>query len=149
MPDLGVLSVSGHVDWSHLPLDIRQHLEYFCENITHYHYCMLADAQEVFRIHLLNYALRNEALLYAVVGFAAYHRTIQDPDGKMEDFLKYYNKSVILLLNSLKRREKHDVTTLLTVLQLATIEVWSVKDIGIQELANNRSNRSTWATGSI
>ncbi|KAF4826300.1 Sterol uptake control protein 2 [Colletotrichum tropicale] len=122
MPDLGVLSVSSHVDWSHLPLDIRQHLEYFCKNITHYHYCMLADAQEVFRIHLLNYALRNEALLYAVVGFAAYHRTIQDPDGKMEDFLKYYNKSVILLLNSLKRREKHDVTTLLTVLQLATIE---------------------------
>ncbi|KAF6814442.1 C6 finger domain-containing protein [Colletotrichum musicola] len=122
MPDLTVLSLSGHADWSHLPPDLRQHLDYFCENVTHYHYCMLTDAYEVFRVMLPNFALQNEALLYAVVGFAAYQRTLQDPNGKMEDFLKYYNKSVILLLNSLKRKEKHSISTLLTVLQLATIE---------------------------
>ncbi|TDZ61090.1 Transcriptional regulatory protein moc3 [Colletotrichum trifolii] len=122
IPDLGVLSLNSHADWSHLPLDIRQHFEYFCENVTHYHYCMLTDAHEVFRVVLPNFALQNEALLYAVVGFAAYQRTLQDPDGKMEDFLKYYNKSVILLLNSLKRKEKQTISTLLTVLQLATIE---------------------------
>ncbi|KAL0944367.1 C6 finger domain-containing protein [Colletotrichum truncatum] len=122
VPDLGLLSLSSHTDWSHLPTDLRQHLEYFCENVTHYHYCMLTDAHEIFRVVLPNYALQNEALLYAVVGFAAYQRTLQDPDGKIEDFLKYYNKSVILLLNSLKRKEKHGIATLLTVLQLATIE---------------------------
>ncbi|KAF9881812.1 hypothetical protein CkaCkLH20_00958 [Colletotrichum karsti] len=122
MPDLGVLSVGSHADWSNLSADIRQHLEYFCENVTHYHYCMLTDTHEVFRVILPNYALQSEALLYAVVGFAAYQRTLQDPNGKMEDFLKYYNKSVILLLNSLKRKEKHNICMLLTVLQLATIE---------------------------
>ncbi|KAK1640980.1 hypothetical protein BDP81DRAFT_457917 [Colletotrichum phormii] len=122
MPDLAILSLGGHADWSHLPPDLRQHLEYFCENVTHYHYCMLTDAHEFFRVILPNFALQNEALLYAVVGFAAYQRTIQDPNGKMEEFLKYYNKSVILLLNSLKRKEKHNVAMLLTVLQLATIE---------------------------
>ncbi|TIC99824.1 Adhesion and hyphal regulator 1 [Colletotrichum higginsianum] len=83
MPDLAILSLSGHADWSHLPADLRQHLEYFCENVTHYHYY---------------------------------------PTGKIEEFLKYYNKSVILLLSSLKRKEKHNVAMLLTVLQLATIE---------------------------
>ncbi|KAK1465888.1 hypothetical protein CMEL01_11880 [Colletotrichum melonis] len=122
MPDLTILSLGGHADWSHLPPDLRQHLEYFCENVTHYHYCMLTDAHEFFRVILPNFALQNEALLYAVVGFAAYQRTIQDPNGKMEEFLKYYNKSVILLLNSLKRKEKHNIAMLLTVLQLATIE---------------------------
>ncbi|GKT48677.1 uncharacterized protein ColSpa_08858 [Colletotrichum spaethianum] len=122
VPDLAILSLSGHADWSHLPVDLRQHLEYFCENVTHYHYCMLTDAQDFFRVILPNVALQNEALLYAIVGFAAYQRTLQDPNGKMEEFLKYYNKSVILLLNSLKRKEKHNVGMLLTVLQLATIE---------------------------
>ncbi|EFQ27775.1 uncharacterized protein GLRG_02919 [Colletotrichum graminicola M1.001] len=122
MPDLAILSLSSHADWSHLPADLRQHLEYFCENVTHYHYCMLTDAHDFIRVILPNFALQNEALLYAIVGFAAYQRTLQDPNGKMEEFLKYYNKSVILLLNSLKRKEKHNVGMLLTVLQLATVE---------------------------
>lgn len=125
MPDLAILSLSGHADWSHLPADLRQHLEYFCENVTHYHYCMLTDAHEFFRVILPNFALQNEALLHAIAGFAAYQRTLQDPNGKIEEFLKYYNKSVILLLSSLKRKEKHNVAMLLTVLQLATIEVWT------------------------
>ncbi|KAK2032447.1 hypothetical protein LX32DRAFT_650053 [Colletotrichum zoysiae] len=122
MPDLAILSLSSHADWSHLPADLQQHLEYFCENVTYYHYCMLTDAHDFFRVTLPNLALQNEALLYAIVGFAAYQRTLQDPNGKMEEFLKYYNKSVILLLNSLKRKEKHSVPMLLTVLQLATVE---------------------------
>ncbi|OLN88047.1 hypothetical protein CCHL11_00453 [Colletotrichum chlorophyti] len=122
LPDVNTLSLSGYGDRSHLPPDLRQHLEYFCEHVTHYHYCMVSDAHDFFRIILPNIALKNEALLYAVVGFAAYQQTLQDPNGKMQEFLKYYNKSVILLLNSLKRKEKHSVPMLLTVLQLATIE---------------------------
>lgn len=149
MPDLTVLSLSGHADWSHLSPDLRQHLDYFCENVTHYHYCMLTDAYEVFRVMLPNFALQNEALLYAVVGFAAYQRTVQDPNGKMEDFLKYYNKSVILLLNSLKRKEKHSISTLLTVLQLATIEVGLLAmPLDVQSWLT-QGNRNTWETGSI
>lgn len=110
-------------DWSHLPSDMRHYLAHFCENITNLHYCMINDADDFFHTILPNIAVRNEALLNAVVGFSAYNITLQNPDGKLSDFLQYYNKSVTLLLNWLKRKEKHNIATLLTILQLATIEV--------------------------
>jgi hypothetical protein len=110
-------------DWSQLPADFRHYLNYFSENITNYHYCMVADSDGFFRTILPNIAIRNDALLYAVVGFAAYHQTLQNPNGKIQEFLQYYNKSVTILLNFLKRKEKHNIATLLTILQLATIEV--------------------------
>lgn len=68
-------------------------------------------------------ALRNDALLHAVVGFSAFQRTLHNPTGKIQDFLQYYNKSVSLLLSSLRKGEKRDIGTLLAILQLATIEV--------------------------
>lgn len=91
--------------------------------MTHHHYCIAQDNDEFFRVILPNIAVRNEHLLYAVVGFAAYNRTLQDPNGKIQEFLHYYNKSVTLLLQALKRKDKHNVSILLTILQLATIEV--------------------------
>ncbi|SPN99656.1 uncharacterized protein DNG_02508 [Cephalotrichum gorgonifer] len=115
-------SDSERADWSHLPADIQYYLNSFCENISHYHYCFPSDADRFFSIILPNVAVRYEPLLNAVVGFAAYHETLQNPDGKMEDFLKYYNKSVVLLLNSIKTREPQTIAMLLTVLQLASIE---------------------------
>ncbi len=81
------------------------------------------DSDDFFRNILPSMAVRNEALLYAVVGFSSYHYTLRDPQGKMQLFLKYYNRSVTLLLGFLKRKEKHTPMTLLTILQLATIEV--------------------------
>lgn len=110
-------------DWSHLPADFRHYLNYFCENITNYHYCMVADADNFFRVVFPRLAIQNEALLYAVVGFAAYHQTLENPNSQIQEFLQYYNKSVTILLNFLKRKEKNTVATLLTILQLATIEV--------------------------
>jgi hypothetical protein len=109
-------------DWSHLPPDIQYYLGSFCENISHLHYCMINDPDGFYSVILPNIAIRNEALLNAIVGFAAYHETLKDPNGKLEGFLKYYNKSVMLLLDSLQRHEPQTVATLLTVLQLATIE---------------------------
>lgn len=119
LPQLG----QARADWSHLPPDFRFYLNYYCENITHYHYCMVQDSDDFFRTILPSLALRNEALLYAVVGFAAYHHTLQNPNGKIHEFLQYYNRSVTLLLGFLTRKEKHNLGTLLTILQLATIEV--------------------------
>lgn len=86
---------------------------------------MVNDIDNFFGLILPSLAVQsgNEALLNAVVGFAAYHRTAQNPNGRIQDFLQYYNKSVTLLLNCLKRREKQNTATLLTILQLATIEV--------------------------
>lgn len=116
-------STSTRSDLSHLPFDYQYFLNSFCDNVSHYHYCFSVDADKFFSAILPNIAVRYEPLLNAVVGFAAYHETLQNPDGKVEDFLKYYNKSVVLLLNSLQRKEPQTIATLLTVLQLAAIEV--------------------------
>jgi len=110
-------------DWNHLPHDLRFYLNYYCENITSYHYCTINDPDDFFRTVLPGIASRDEALLYSIVGFAAYHHTIREPQGQMQHFLQYYNKSVTLLLSFLKRKERHTEATLLTILQLATIEV--------------------------
>ncbi|KAK0128959.1 hypothetical protein ONS95_000902 [Cadophora gregata] len=109
-------------DWSHLPLDLQFYLTYFYENITHLHYSLKFDSGNFLRTTFLDAALRNESLLFAVVGFSAFQRTLQTSRGRMQDFLQYYNKSVSLLLNSLKRGERHTNGTILAILQLATIE---------------------------
>jgi len=112
-------------EWAHLNKDLQYYLGYFCESITHYSYGIPNDPDDFFRSILPSLAVRegNDALLYAVVGFAAYHSTLRHPHGKIEDFLGYYNKSVTLLLTLIKPGETQDLATLLTILQLATIEV--------------------------
>jgi len=110
-------------DWSFLPHELQFYLNYYYENITNYHYCIVTDSDDFFRTILTSMAIRNEALLYAVVGFAAYHHALLNQNGQINEFLQYYNRSVTLLLSFLKKKEKHNVTTLLTILQLATIEV--------------------------
>ncbi|KAH8193728.1 hypothetical protein TruAng_012106 [Truncatella angustata] len=114
----------GPLDWSHLSPDLRFFLDYYCENISYYNYGLVVDPEDFFRTFLPGTAVRqgNDALLYAVVGFSAYHYTIQNPKGQIQDFLKYYNKSVTLLLASFRKKEKQNTATLLTILQLATIE---------------------------
>ncbi|KAG4443754.1 hypothetical protein IFR05_000745 [Cadophora sp. M221] len=109
-------------DWSHLPLDLQFYLTYFYENITHLHYSLKFDSGNFLRTTFLDAALRTESLLYAIVGFSAFQRTLHTSQGKIQDFLQYYNKAVSLLLNSLKRGEQHTNGTMLAVLQLATVE---------------------------
>lgn len=113
----------GPADWSHLPPEYQRCLGFFVENITSFNYCIPTDSDDFFKTILPSVATRHEPLLNAVVGFSAYHLTLDNPQGKLQDFLQYYNKSVTLLLGLLKRKEKPNVATLLTILQLATIEV--------------------------
>jgi Fungal specific transcription factor domain len=110
-------------DWSHLPPDLQFYLAYFYQNLTHLHYSLKFDSGNFLRTHFLDAALRNEALLHAVVGFSAYQRTLQNPEGQIHDFLQYYNKAVSLLLISLRKGERHNNAMILAILQLATIEV--------------------------
>jgi len=110
-------------DWSHLPADLQFYLAFFCENITHLHYSLKSDPEDFMRTQYLDVAQGNEALLYAVVGFSAFQRTLHNPGGKIQDFLQYYNKAVSLLLKSLTKGERPNNGTLLAILQLATIEV--------------------------
>ncbi|EAQ88078.1 hypothetical protein CHGG_04697 [Chaetomium globosum CBS 148.51] len=120
-PDGSTAATASRPDWTFLPHDLQFYLSYFQENITHYHYCVVNDADDFFRTILPGLAIRDEALLYAVAGFSAYHHSMKNPNGKIHEFLQYYSRSVTLLLDSLKK-EKHTVGTLLTILQLATIE---------------------------
>jgi hypothetical protein len=110
-------------DWSHLPPDLQFYLEYFYQNLTHLHYSLKFDSGNFLTTRFLDAALRNDALLHAVVGFSAFQRTLHNPDGKINDFLQYYNKAVSLLLNSLRKGERHSNAMILAILQLATIEV--------------------------
>ncbi|KJZ79889.1 hypothetical protein HIM_00603 [Hirsutella minnesotensis 3608] len=109
-------------NWSHLPPDFQYYLQYFVDNITHYHYSIANDGDDFFSALLPQIAVLHEPLLHAVVGFSAYHEMLQNPDGKLQDFLKYYNGGVTLLLDCLKRKDTNNVPTLMTILQLATIE---------------------------
>ncbi|KAI0183229.1 hypothetical protein EV127DRAFT_31698 [Xylaria flabelliformis] len=122
--DTALQPSTSNPEWSHLHKELQYYLGYFCENITHFSYGMPNDPDDFIKSILPSLAVRegNDALLYAVVGFAAYHSTLRHPQGKIEDFLGYYNKSVTMLLNSLKRGDKQNLSSLLTILQLATIE---------------------------
>ncbi|KAH0597415.1 hypothetical protein MHUMG1_04793 [Metarhizium humberi] len=116
------IPTDGRADWSHLPLDYQRYLNYFVENITSFHYSIMHDADDFFGTILPSLAVQHEPLLNAVVGFATYHATLQNPAGKLQDFLKYYNKSVTLLLESINRKEMNNILNLITILQLLTIE---------------------------
>ncbi|KAI1818030.1 hypothetical protein GGS20DRAFT_598341 [Poronia punctata] len=122
--DMMMNSGTTNPEWAHLPNDMQYYLGYFSESITHYSYGIPNDPDDFFKTTLPALAVHegNDALLNAVVGFAAYQATLRQPNGKLEDFLGYYNKSVTLLLSILKRGERQDLATLMTILQLATIE---------------------------
>lgn len=109
--------------WGDLPSDYQQHLHWFHENITHYHYGLPIDTDDFFKAILPQAARWSEPLLNALTAFSAYQQTIQDPNGKLSDFLGYYNRSIKLLLEVLQTKQKHNVTTLMTILQIAQIEV--------------------------
>lgn len=105
-----------------LPDDVKFYLNYHKTHITLHHYAFKVDSGNCLKTSFLDLAIKHEPLLYAVVGFAAYYHTLSRPDGHMSNFLKYYNKSVSLLRQSLARSKKHSLATLMTILQLASIE---------------------------
>lgn len=109
--------------WSHLSQDLQFYLDYHTTRLNYHHYFFNHDANHFLHNILIEHALQYDPLLYAVVGFAAFQLTVTRPDGKIQDFLGYYNKSVSLLRKSLIDNQKHTDATMLTILQLATFEV--------------------------
>ncbi|MCJ1306133.1 hypothetical protein MMC08_008951 [Hypocenomyce scalaris] len=108
--------------WSHLPADLQYYLEYHQSHLTYQYYFFKHDADQFLHTVFLDHALSYEPLLYAVVGFAAFRLTLKKSQGKIQDFLQYYNKSVSLLRRSLQSGQKHTDSTMLTILQLAAFE---------------------------
>lgn len=110
---------------SHLTEDLRFYLIFHQEVLTFRHYLLRNWCDRFVHQTITELALQYEPLLYAVVGFAAYHYCVQSGNGKLFTFLKYYNKAMTLLRESLSSGEKHTEATLATVLVLTTFEVRS------------------------
>ncbi|GIZ48174.1 hypothetical protein CKM354_001124700 [Cercospora kikuchii] len=91
--------------------------------MTHHHYALKYDREGFFKTAFLEIAMSDgsPALLYAIVAFAAYHHTVGQNNDDISTFLSYYNQSIAFLQQSLQK-ERHSIATLLTTLQLATIE---------------------------
>ncbi|KAK6337705.1 hypothetical protein TWF696_001188 [Orbilia brochopaga] len=115
---------------SHTP-DVAFWLDYHRKHITFQHYLLKSDESDFFSNTLLSYAVRNEALLYSVVAFASLHyfihethaATTWEADQKgVETFFEYHNRAIVSLRESFQENLPPDVFTLLTVLQLATLE---------------------------
>ena len=131
--------------WSHLSQDLQFYLEYHKTRLNYHHYFFKHDANHFLHSILVEHALQYDPLLYAVVGFAAFQLTVTRPDGKIQDFLGYYNRSVSLLRKSLVDNQKHTDATMLTILQLATFEVrWN----SCLPSRADSVQRTIWATGS-
>lgn len=109
--------------WGSLPQSAKFYLKYHRNNLSHHHYSWKYDAGDFLKKTFLEIAINFEPLLYAVVAFAAYHSAVSREDGRVKDFLDAYNKSVSSLRQSLAKTDRHSLSTLLTILQLATIEV--------------------------
>lgn len=116
--------LSQHSRWHSLPKDVAFYLQYHQENMSPHHYAFKYDAGDFLKTTFLEIAMNDSsaALLYAIVAFSAYHYSISHDDENISGFLSYYNKSIAYLQQSLKSR-RHSVATLLTILQLATVEV--------------------------
>ncbi|EAW13951.1 Zn(II)2Cys6 transcription factor [Aspergillus clavatus NRRL 1] len=107
---------------SHLPDDIRFYLAFHQDHMSYRHYFLKSTFDRFFRQSIIQAALQYEPLLYAVVGFAAYHHSVQTSTGKLYIFLQYYDKALKLLRKSLASGEPHCEPMLITVLALTTFE---------------------------
>ncbi|GKZ56145.1 hypothetical protein AnigIFM50267_001675 [Aspergillus niger] len=107
---------------AHLPDDLRFYLNYHQEFITYRHYFLKPVNDRFVHQSIIELALQYDPLLYAVVGFSAYHHCVQNNSGKLYTFLKYYNFALKLLRKSLGSGEPHNEATLITVLVLTTFE---------------------------
>ncbi|KAB8227562.1 hypothetical protein BDV23DRAFT_154542 [Aspergillus alliaceus] len=107
---------------AHLPEDVRFYLAFHQGYMTSRHYFLSGSGDRFVHQDLIEIALQYDPLLYAVVGFAAYHHCVHTGNGKLYAFLKYYNMALKLLRKSLGSNEEHWEATLITVLVLTTFE---------------------------
>ncbi len=123
-PSVSTVTSQEASPWFHLAPNLRYHLEYH-QQLSCRHYFFEHNSSDFVHKILVEHAISYVPLLYAIVGFAAFLEILQHPEGKTQDFLSYYNMSVTLLQKSLSEGQEHTHSTLLTILQLATLEVTS------------------------
>lgn len=127
MPSSSTIRSSSHVPlpkrWSHHKPDVQELLQYHQDRISYFHYFFKTDAADFIHTDFVELALTYDPLLYALVGFAAYHRTLESPKGKLSAFLGYYSKSLSALRKELETTQKPSEARILTICTLATFEV--------------------------
>ena len=123
-------SISHNSRWASLPSKVKFYLKYHQNSLSHHHYAFKIDGGDFLKTTFLEIALNDNsgALLYAIVAFSTYHYALAQGNARISGFLEYYNQSIMYLSQSLKSK-KPSITTLLTILQLATIEVSRSKAI--------------------
>ncbi|KAG2413655.1 hypothetical protein HFD88_002844 [Aspergillus terreus] len=112
----------GFPSTAHLPDDLQFYLSFYQESLTYRHFFLRAGSTHFVHHSIIELALQYDPLLYAVVGFAAYHHCVQTGEGKLYTFLKHYNTALKMLRKSLSTGEAHSEATLITVLVLTTFE---------------------------
>ena len=132
--------------YAHLPADLQFYMDYHRNHLDHHVYFFRQHCDYFLHTILPTLALTYEPLLFSVAGFAAFQMALKQPDGKIHDFLDYYNQSVTGLRRSLADGQAHSESMILTILQLATIEVWIYMHPRRSALTRCRN---TWGTGGI
>ncbi|RVX68593.1 hypothetical protein B0A52_07020 [Exophiala mesophila] len=102
--------------------DIQKYLRFQQEYMNNYHYFYKLDPTDFLHGELIDLALGFEPLLYAIVGFAAYHYELRQKNPKLSHFLGYHSSSMSMLRKSLEQNAKVTEATIFTILQLATFE---------------------------
>lgn len=102
--------------------ELQKYLQYQHDHMTLYHYFFKLDNADFVHNEFIDQCLSYEPLLYAAVGFAAYHYEMNQESPKLSTFLKFYSKALSLLRKSLEHHPRYTAAVLLTVLQLATLE---------------------------
>jgi len=141
-------NVTASAKYHSLPKGARYYIRYHKEQISHHHYAIKYDWGDFLKTTFLEIALGYEPLLYAVCAFASFFHQLSIPNGRIQVFLGYYDKSVRLLRQSLVKSTRHSTATLLTVLQLASLEV---RQCPVTETCDvrptNITYRNVWVTG--
>lgn len=124
MPQKSIVdSITNSPEWHNLQPSVRTLLSYHRSNLSFRHYGWKHDEADFLKTTFIKRALSFEPLLYSVVAFAAYHRALHFESHNMEDFLAAYTRSITLLRNSLAEVSRDSLSTILTILQFAAIEV--------------------------
>ena len=115
-------NMSPGLPLGNVPTELQSWLLYHIHRLTFHHYLLKSDNTNFFKTKFIDYAVRNEALLYAVASFAAFHWSVVNKNGSCHMFLEFYNTAVQKLRKSIADGE-YNMAMLITILQLASLEV--------------------------
>ena len=115
-------SMNSGLPPGNVPTDLQPWLLYHIHRLTFHHYLLKCDNTSFFKTKFIDYAVRNEALLYAVASFSAFHWSVVNKNGSCHMFLEFYNTAVQKLRKSIADGE-YTMAMLITILQLASFEV--------------------------